>query len=178
MQRRIAKSTNFGIVYGISTWGLAEQIDMSLQESKEIIDKFFKTYPKIKEYLDNQVAFLEKNGYVKTLYNRRRVVPEIRSSNYNIREFAHRVAMNTPIQGSAADVIKIAMIKVFDYIKQYGDDCRLISQIHDELLFEIKDELVEKLSLDIKDIMENVLDGAKVKLKVSYAYGDNWLEAK
>lgn len=177
-QRRIAKATNFGIVYGISTWGLAEQIDSSLQEAKDIIEKFFQTYPHIKEFLDNNVKYLEDHGYVTTMMKRRRNVPEINSSNYNIKEFAKRVAMNTPIQGSAADLIKVAMIRVDKALKPYENDCKLICQIHDELLFEVKEEKAEMLKDIIKDIMENVLDDKTISLKVSYAIGNNWLEAK
>ena len=177
-QRRIAKATNFGIVYGMSPWGLSEQLNISLKESNEIINKFFATYPKVKEFLDNSVASCQKDGYVTTLLKRRRVVLEINSSNYNIKEFGKRVAMNTPIQGSAADIMKLAMIKVNDYIKQYQNDVKMICQIHDELLFEVKEDVVEKISLDIKEIMENVIDNSDIKLKVSYAIGNNWLEAK
>ena len=177
-QRRIAKATNFGIVYGISPWGLSEQIGVSFQESKELIEKFFHTYPKVKQFLDNSIKFCTENGYVTTYLKRRRVVPEINSSNYNVKEFAKRVAMNTPIQGSAADIMKIAMIKVFDYIKQYKEKCRLVCQIHDELLFEVDETIVEQVKDGIKEIMENVLPDSLIKLKVSYAIGNNWLEAK
>lgn len=177
-QRRIAKATNFGIVYGMSPWGLSEQLNISLKEANEIINKFFATYPKVKEFLDNSISSCQKDGYVTTLLKRRRVVLEINSSNYNIKEFGKRVAMNTPIQGSAADIMKLAMIKVNDYIKQYQNDVKMICQIHDELLFEVKEDIVEKISLDIKEIMENVIDNSDIKLKVSYAIGNNWLEAK
>lgn len=177
-QRRIAKATNFGIVYGISPWGLSEQIGVSFEESKKLINKFFETYPKVKEFLDNSVSTCQEKGYVTTLLKRRRTVVEILSSNYALKEFGKRVAMNTPIQGSAADVMKLAMIKVFNYINQYGNDCKLICQIHDELLFEVKEEIVEKISIQIKEIMENILENNQIKLKVSYSIGDNWLEAK
>lgn len=177
-QRRIAKATNFGIVYGISPWGLSEQIGVSFEESKRLINKFFETYPKIKEFLDNSVDFCQKHGYVTTLLNRRRTVLEILSSNYNIKEFGKRVAMNTPIQGSAADVMKLAMIKVHEFIKKYNNNCKLICQIHDELLFEVHESIVEEVKDAIKDIMENILENEAIKLKVSYAIGNNWLEAK
>ena len=106
------------------------------------------------------------------------MVPEISSSNYSLKEFGKRVAMNTPIQGSAADVIKIAMIKVNDYIKQYGAKCKMICQVHDELLFEVHDSVVEEVKIGIRNIMENVLDNQEINLKVSYSIGNNWLEAK
>ena len=177
-QRRIAKATNFGIVYGMSPWGLSEQINVSMQEAKDIINKFFLTYPKVKEFLDNSIEHCSKNGYVSTLLKRRRTVLEINSSNYTIKEFGKRVAMNTPIQGSAADIMKLAMIKVNEYISQYNNDVKMICQIHDELLFEVHESIVEKVKDDIKEIMENVLPNSEIKLKVSYAIGNNWLEAK
>lgn len=177
-QRRVAKAINFGIVYGISAWGLSEQIGISFEESKNIISKFFLTYPKVKEFLDNSIEFCLKNSYVTTLLKRRRNVPEIHSSNYNIKEFGKRVAMNTPIQGSAADVMKIAMIKVNEFILKYGSKCKMICQVHDELLFEVDENIVEEVKDGIKDIMENILNNESIKLKVSYAIGNNWLEAK
>lgn len=177
-QRRVAKAVNFGIVYGISPWGLSEQIDVPLQESKEIIAKFFTMYPKVKAFLDHNIEECIEKGYVTTLFHRRRVVNEIHSSNYNIKEFGKRVAMNTPIQGSAADIIKIAMIQVDQYLKSCPSDCVMICQIHDELLFEVKEEKAEEIKERIKEIMENVLPNQKINLKVSYAIGNNWLEAK
>ena len=177
-QRRVAKATNFGIVYGISAWGLSEQINVSLEESKRIISKFFETYPKVKEFLDNSVTTCMEKGYVTTLLKRRRNVNEIHSSNYNLKEFGKRVAMNTPIQGSAADVMKIAMINVFNHIKQYGNKCKMVCQVHDELIFEVEESIVEQVKNEIKDIMENVLDNSEINLKVSYSIGNNWLEAK
>ncbi|MCI5745483.1 MAG: DNA polymerase I, partial [Erysipelotrichaceae bacterium] len=178
-QRRIAKATNFGIVYGISTWGLSEQIDVPLNEAKEIINKFFETFPKVKTFLDSNIKFCEDNGYVTTMLKRRREINEIHSSNYNIKEFGKRVAMNTPIQGSAADVMKLAMIKVDNYLKTLDvDSCKMICQIHDELIFEVKEEIIENVKDEILNIMENILDNNSIKLKVSYAIGNNWLEAK
>lgn len=177
-QRRIAKAINFGIVYGISPWGLSEQIGTSIEDAKNIINKFFETYPKIKVFLDNSVAFCLENGYVSTILKRRRNVNEIHSSNYNIKEFAKRVAMNTPIQGSAADVMKIAMIEVDKFLKSYQDKCKMICQVHDELLFEVHNSIVNEVKDGIKNIMENVLDNESIKLKVSFAIGNNWLEAK
>lgn len=177
-QRRVAKATNFGIVYGISAWGLSEQINVSLEESKRIIAKFFETYPKVKQFLDDSINSCIESGYVTTILKRRRNVNEIHSSNYNVKEFGKRVAMNTPIQGSAADVMKIAMINVFNHIKQYGDKCKMICQVHDELLFEVEESIVEQVKNEIKDIMENVLENQEIQLKVSYAIGNNWLEAK
>ncbi len=176
--RRVAKAINFGIVYGISAWGLSEQIGLSLAKSQNVIDKFFKTYPRIKEFLDNQIEFCQKNGYVTTILKRRRKILDINSSNYNSKEGAKRIAMNTPIQGSAADVIKIAMVKVDKYLNSLGDDCHLICQIHDELLFEVLETKVDDIKANIQNIMENVLENQPITLKVSGAIGDNWLEAK
>ena len=141
-------------------------------------NKFFETYPKVKKFLDDSILHCQEKGYVTTILKRRRMVPEIISSNYSTKEFGKRVAMNTPIQGSAADVIKIAMIKVADYIKQYGQKCKMICQVHDELLFEVHESIVEEVKDGIKNIMENVLDNNQISLKVSYAIGNNWLEAK
>lgn len=177
-QRRIAKAINFGIVYGMSAWGLSEQIGIPFEEAKNVINKFFTTYSNVKKFLEKSIHSCMENGYVTTLLKRRRNVPEINSSNYNVKEFGKRVAMNTPIQGSAADVMKIAMIKVNDHILKYGNDCKLICQVHDELIFEVKDEIVEDVKDEIKEIMENILNNQEIKLKVSYAIGNNWLEAK
>lgn len=176
-QRRISKAINFGIVYGISSWGLSEQIGVDVGTSKLFIDTFFETYPKVKEFLDGNIEFCKQNGYVTTMLKRRRVVNEINASIYQTREFGKRVAMNTPIQGSAADIIKIAMIAIDEYLKDKGDDVFMTCQIHDELLFEVKEEKALQVANEIKHIMEHVVD-ADISLEVNYAIGDNWLEAK
>lgn len=176
-QRRIAKAVNFGIVYGISSWGLSEQINMDVNTAKRFIDAFFETFPKVKEFLEGNIKFCKENGYVTTMLKRRRMVPEINASMYQTKEFGKRVAMNTPIQGSAADIIKVAMIKVDKYLKENKDKAYLICQIHDELLFEVKEEYASSMALDIKDIMEHTLD-SDITLKVNYSIGNNWLEAK
>ena len=177
-QRRVAKAINFGIVYGMSAWGLSEQIGVSFEEAKNVINKFFETYPKVKEFLDGSIAYCSDHGYVTTILKRRRNVLEIHSSNYNLKEFVKRVAMNTPIQGSAADIMKLAMIQVDKFIKQYQNKCKMICQIHDELLFEVHESVVEEVKDGIKHIMENVIPNSQIPLKVSYAIGNNWLEAK
>ena len=177
-QRRIAKAINFGIVYGMSAWGLSEQIGVSFEEAKNVINKFFETYPKVKEFLDSSIAYCSDHGYVTTILKRRRNVLEIHSSNYNLKEFGKRVAMNTPIQGSAADIMKLAMIQVDKFIKKYQNKCKMICQIHDELLFEVHESVVEEVKDGIKNIMENVIPNSQISLKVSYAIGNNWLEAK
>ena len=174
--RRKAKAINFGIVYGISDWGLAEQVGIAPKEAKLFIQKYFETYPAIKQYLDDIVEFCKENGYVTTLYKRRREVKEINSSSYMEREFGKRVAMNTPIQGTSADIMKIAMIGVHNYIK--NNDCRskLIMQIHDELVFDLapgEEHLIEVF----KNIMEEA-SNLQVKLVASYGVGKDWYEAK
>lgn len=176
-QRRIAKAINFGIVYGMSSWGLSEQIGVDFETSKQFIQTFFQTYPKVKEYLDSNIEFCKKNGYVLTMLRRRRNVPEINASMYQMKEFGKRVAMNTPIQGSAADIIKVAMIAVNDLLEKENLDAHLICQIHDELLFEVAEEKQEEIAQKIKEVMENVVKD-KIKLEVNHCLGNNWLEAK
>jgi len=175
LMRRHAKAVNFGIVYGISDWGLAEQINVSPKEAKEFIAKYFESYPNIKKYLDEVVIKCQEEGYVKTMFNRIRYVPEIKEKNYNIREFGKRVAMNTPIQGSAADIIKIAMIKVDRMLKENKFATKMILQIHDELIFEVPfDELMCVIPL-IENAMEEAVS-LRVKLKADYEYGDSLYE--
>lgn len=173
--RRHAKATNFGIVYGISDWGLAEQLGISVQEARIFIDKYYETYPEIKTYLNKLIENCEKNGYVKTIMNRIRYVPEIHDKNYNMREFGKRVAMNSPIQGTAADIIKKAMIDVDELLVSNKFKTKMILQIHDELIFEVPvDELMIVIPL-IVEKMEKAID-MKVPLKVDYDYGTNWFD--
>ncbi len=176
-QRRISKAINFGIIYGISPWGLSEQIGVDMQTSKAFIETFFETYPKVKQYLDDNVEFCKNNGYVTTMLRRRRMVPEINAQVYQTREFGKRVAMNTPIQGSAADIIKIAMIAVDKYIQESPYDIALTCQIHDELLIEVEENHAEEVAKEIQKIMENVVND-QISLEVNYSIGKNWLEAK
>lgn len=174
--RRKAKAINFGIVYGISDWGLAEQVGISPKEAKSFIEKYFETYPKIKEYLDEVVQSCKERGYVTTLYKRRRDVKEINSTSYMEREFGKRIAMNTPIQGTSADIIKIAMIKIYNYMKENNCKSKLIMQIHDELVFDlVKEE--EHLIEVFKNIMEEA-SNLRVRLVASYGIGKDWYEAK
>ena len=174
-ERRKAKAVNFGIVYGISDYGLKEQINVPLKEAKEIINKFYETYPEIKTYMQNQIEFATKNGYVKTLFNRKRFIEEINSPNYSKREFAKRAACNAPIQGSAADIIKIIMIKIDKLLENY--DSKLVLQIHDELIFKINKNELEELKTKIKDIMENTIK-LDVKLTVDGGYAKDWYSVK
>ncbi len=176
-QRRIAKAVNFGIVYGISSWGLSEQINVDVNTAKNFIETFFETFPKVKLFLESNIHFCKENGYVVTMLKRRRSVPEIHAQMYQMKEFGKRVAMNTPIQGSAADIIKVAMIAVDKYLQENANKAYLICQIHDELLFEVKEEYANEIANDIQKIMEQVIDG-EITLKVNYSIGNNWLEAK
>ena len=177
LQRRNAKAVNFGIVYGISAFGLSEDLGISRKEAADYIEKYFATYKNIKSFLDRQVEEAKADGVVRTMFGRIRPVPELRSSNFMTRSFGERVAMNSPIQGTAADIIKIAMFRVNMELKKRGLKSRLILQIHDELLVETaKDEI------DIvKEIMEKEMMGAAdmaVPLEIGISEGDNWYDAK
>ena len=177
LQRRNAKAVNFGIVYGISAFGLGEDLGISRKEASEYIEKYFDTYKGIKNFLDEQVVHAKENGYVKTIYGRKRPVPELKSSNFMQRNFGERIAMNSPIQGTAADIIKIAMVNVNKELKKRGLKSRLILQIHDELLIETaRDEVDEVKEILTEQMMHSVdLD---VPLEISIAEGDNWYDAK
>ena len=175
--RRNAKAVNFGIVYGISAFGLAEDLDISRKEASEYIDSYFATYPEVKNFLDESVDNAKKTGITKTMYGRIRQIPELSSSNFMQRSFGERVAMNSPIQGTAADIIKIAMIRVMKRLKQEGLSSSLILQIHDELLIETKKDEVDLVK---KLLVEEMMDAAKlsVQLSVGASVGNTWYEAK
>ncbi|MCA1927574.1 MAG: DNA polymerase I [Calditerrivibrio sp.] len=175
--RRIAKAVNFGIVYGLSPYGLSRDLQIPLSDSKRFIDKYFKTYPLVKKYMSDIVAYAQENGYVETIAGRKRFISDINNSNGTMRQRAERIAINSPIQGSAADIIKMAMIKSFDYIKQTELDAKIILQIHDELVFEVNDKDIDKASKNIKLIMENVWK-LKVPLQVSCYISKNLGELK
>ncbi len=177
LQRRNAKAVNFGIVYGISSFGLSQDLSISRKEAAEYIEQYFATYPKVKEFLDKLVADAKEKGYVTTMFHRRRPVPELSSSNFMQRSFGERIAMNSPIQGTAADIIKIAMIRVWKALKEAGLKSKLILQVHDELLIETlkeEEEVVRKILTD------NMKEAAKlaVTLEVDLHTGDDWYEAK
>lgn len=176
-QRRRAKAVNFGIIYGISDWGLAEQINVSPKEAKEIISSFYEAYPEIGEYFHKVVEEANKNSYASTLLGRRRYLHEIHDANYQVREFARRAAMNAPIQGTAADLIKIAMIKVNNALKEHKLETKLVLQIHDELLFKVPENEKEIVYPLVKDIMEHALD-LEVNLEVDGGFGRSWYDAK
>lgn len=177
LQRRNAKAVNFGIVYGISSFGLSQDLSITRKEAAEYIDKYFETYPKIKGFLDSKVQEGKENGYVATMFGRRRPVPELKSSNFMQRSFGERVAMNSPIQGTAADIIKIAMNRVYSRMKQEGLSSRLVLQVHDELLVEAKKEEAAV----VERILEEEMTGAAhlaVELSVDMHQGSSWYEAK
>ena len=177
LQRRNAKAVNFGIVYGISSFGLSQDLSITRKEAAEYIENYFATYPKIKGFLDGLVTEAKEQGYVETMFQRRRPVPEIRSGNFMQRSFGERVAMNSPIQGTAADIIKIAMIRVEQALKEQNLESRLILQVHDELLIEAKEDEVEA----VKAILEWEMKGAAnlaVPLEIDMHTGTNWYEAK
>lgn len=176
-ERRRAKAVNFGIIYGISDWGLSEQINSSVKEAKTIINSFYETYPEVAQYFQKITSEVTKNGYVTTLLGRRRYLREVHDSNYQVREFARRAAMNAPIQGTAADLIKIAMIKVANALKEKGLESKLILQIHDELLFKVPSKEKDIILPLVKDIMEHAID-LPVKLEVDGGYGRTWYDAK
>lgn len=173
--RRQAKVVNFGILYGMSDWGLASEIGVPVKEAKQFIATYFESFPKIKNYLEETIKLCKEQGYVKTILNRIRYVPEINDNNHNVREFGKRVAMNSPIQGSAADIIKLAMIEIDNSLRKGNYQTKMLIQIHDELVFEVpNDELMLVIPL-ISAKMENAIEMV-VKMKVEYEYGVNWYE--
>ncbi len=174
--RRKAKEVNFGIPYGVSAYGLASRLGISNTEGKEMIDQYFDRFPGIKKYIDDTVLFAKENGYVTTLMGRRRYIPEINSGNWNVRGFAERTAINMPIQGTAADIIKLAMIDIHSYLQSEGLESRMLLQVHDELIFEIEGSEVDFVPDKIKGLMESAFK-LDVPLDVDMGLADNWLEA-
>ena len=176
-QRRNAKAVNFGIVYGISSFGLSQDLSITRKEAAKYIDDYFHTYPGIKTFLDDAVTHAKEQGYVVTLFGRRRPVPELSSSNFMQRSFGERVAMNSPIQGTAADIIKIAMTSVNRRLKEEKLDSRLVLQVHDELLIEARKTEVEQVEKILREEMEHAAS-LDVPLEIDMHTGDNWYEAK
>ena len=174
--RRNAKAVNFGIVYGISAFGLSEGLSIGRADAKEYIERYFTTYPKVKEYLDSEIAFARENGYVKTVFGRRRPVPEIHASNFMRRSFSERVAMNSPIQGTAADMMKIAMNSVYEELKRKELKSGIVLQVHDELLLEVPKEELDEVREILVSSMENALT-LPVPFRVEAKTGKNWEEA-
>ncbi len=176
-QRRSAKAVNFGIVYGISDYGLSKDLNITRNEARQYIDGYLNTYPSIKNYMEQIVNKAKKDGFVTTILDRKRYIPEINSKNFNIRSFGERIALNTPIQGSAADIIKLAMIKVYERLKIEKVNAKLILQIHDELIVECEESEKETVKKILKNSMENVYK-LDLPLKVDICEGRNWYESK
>nr|WP_257474821.1 DNA polymerase I [Staphylococcus xylosus] len=177
MMRRQAKAVNFGIVYGISDYGLSQSLGITRKQAKQFIDDYLDSFPGVKQYMEDIVKDCKAQGYVETLLHRRRYIPDITSRNFNLRGFAERTAMNTPIQGSAADIIKLAMVNFDKEIKNTDFHAKLLLQVHDELIFELPKDEVEAFSEFIEDIMDNALE-LDVPLKVESNYGATWYDAK
>ena len=177
LQRRNAKAVNFGIVYGISSFGLSQDLSISRKEAAQYIEHYFESYPGFKSFLDKCVSDAKEKGYAETLYGRRRPMPELKSSNFMQRSFGERVAMNAPIQGTAADIIKIAMIHVNEELKKRNLKSRMILQVHDELLIEADETELEEVQQILQDKMEHAAE-LLVPLSVDMHTGKNWYEAK
>lgn len=176
--RRAAKAVNFGIIYGQSAWGLAESLSISRTEAKEIIDNYFKQYPSIKQYMDNQMNFARETGYVQTLRGRKRWLRDINSSNQTVRGYAERNAINMPIQGTAADMIKLAMVQVYRLIREAGLQTKMILQVHDELVFDVPENEVDQATALIKEGMQTAMELPNgVPVVAEAGVGENWLEA-
>ena len=175
--RRVAKAVNFGIIYGISSFGLAENVGIRPAEAKKFIDTYLETYPGIKEYMDTSISQAKEKGYVTTLFNRKRNIPELKNTVYTIRQSGERIALNTPIQGTAADIIKLAMVKVYKALKENNLKTKMIIQVHDELIFDVPKEELEQVKKIVTDLMDNVCP-LNVPLAIDINYGKNWAEAK
>lgn len=175
-QRRRAKTTNFGILYGISAYGLAQRLGIDNNDAKDLIDLYFEKYPRINEYIARTIAFAKEHGYVETMRGRRRYIPEINAKNRNVRAFAERTAINAPIQGSAADMIKIAMIGIHERMLKDFPESRMIMQVHDELVFEAHHDELDALREMVIEVMRSAM-GVRVRIEVETGVGDNWLEA-
>jgi len=174
-QRRQAKIANFAVIYGVSAYGLSQQTEMTVEEADMFITIYFKKYPKVAEYIENCIEKARKDGFVTTLLGRRRYIPEINSANRQVREFAERIALNTPIQGTAADLIKVVMIKIAEDMRSKNTKSKMILQVHDELVFEVHKSELEYMKKMVKERMESSLE-LKVPIKVEVGVGKNWLE--
>lgn len=177
LMRRQAKAVNFGIVYGISDYGLSQNLNITRKEAGEFIERYFHVFSGVKNWMEEIVKQAKQDGYVTTLLHRRRYLPDIRSSNFNLRSFAERTAMNTPIQGTAADVIKLAMIRMQESLRQKGLRSRMLLQVHDELVFEVPEDELEIMQKLVPEVMENAVE-LNVPLKADVSYGRSWYDAK
>jgi DNA polymerase-1 len=174
-ERSAAKAVNFGIVYGISAYSLSDDLHISVKEAQDYIDGYFAQYPNVRSLIETLVDTAKTNGYAATMFGRRRMLPELNSSNFNTRAFGERCAVNMPIQGTAADIIKIAMVRINEKLK--GMESRLILQVHDEVLLEVKPNEKETVYNLVKHEMENAAE-LNVKLSVDLMFGENWLNLK
>lgn len=174
--RRQAKVANFGIIYGISSFGLSQRLGIPRNEAKNFIAKYFKTYPGVRIYMDKCIADAREKGYVSTIFGRRRYLPGITSKNHVVRGLAERNAINTPVQGSAADIIKLSMINVFRKMKAEGLKSKMVLQVHDELVFDVITSELNRLCDIVKQEMESVVQ-LSIPLTTECSYGKNWLEA-
>jgi DNA polymerase-1 len=173
--RNAAKRVNFGIIYGISAFGLAKDLGVSNQEAQEFIDRYFLRYPKVKNFMDQEIKKAQELGYVTTVFNRRRYIPEINSKNIGLRQFAERQAINTPVQGSAADLMKMAMIRMFDSIQKNKLRSRMIITVHDELVFNVPQVEKDIMAKLVREAMEQVYEFS-VPITVTVKIGKNWLQ--
>ena len=176
-QRRQAKAVNFGIIYGIGAFSLSQDLGITRKEAEIYIENYFSRYPNVKKYLDRTIEKAKEDGFVSTIFGRRRSMPELSSSNFNTRSFGERVAMNMPIQGTAADIIKIAMVKVSRALKERNLKSRLILQVHDELLIEAYEPEKDEVSRILKENMENAVE-LNVPMVADVKCAKNWYEAK
>ena len=174
--RRKAKTVNFGIIYGISAFGLSQRVGISRKEAKEIIDNYFEKFPGVKQYMDSTIAFAQHHGYVETILGRRRYIRDINSRNATVRGFAERNAINAPIQGSAADMIKLAMIRIHEWLESNHPETKMILQVHDELLFDVPKQAIDTIAPHIQHLMQTAMN-LEVPVVVEYGTGDNWLQA-
>ena len=175
--RRQAKAVNFGIVYGISAFSLSQDIGVSVAEAKAYMEAYFATFPGVRKYVDDIVERARADGYVETLFHRRRDLPELKSSNFNLRSFGERVALNMPIQGTAADIMKLAMAAVRERLRAELPEAKLVLQVHDELIVECPEPQAERAAALLKEEMERVV-ALSVPLTADAHWGKNWLEAK
>jgi DNA polymerase I len=175
-QRRAAKAINFGLMYGMSEWGLAKQLDIGQFEARDYIKTYFERYPGVNDFMENIRETAKQQGYVETVFGRRLYLPEINDSNSQRRQYAERSAINAPMQGTAADIIKMAMLNVQNWLTDDGIDAKIIMQVHDELVLEVRTQHVKKLTKQLKTLMEEAAK-LKVPLKVDVGFGKNWDEA-
>ena len=175
--RSTAKAVIFGIVYGISGYGLGENLEISSKEAKEFIEKYYELYPGVKRYMDEIVKEAIQTGSVRTLLKRRRIIPELNSPQYMVRQMGERIALNTPIQGTSADIIKKAMVEIYEELKKQNLKSKMILQVHDELIFDLLEEEKDVVANIVKDKMTHKIK-LDVPLKVSADYGVNWYDTK